>query len=407
MNRMQRQLMTALQGLTVALALLCLPVLAQAAQLKEVRVWAGPDNTRVVMELTASPSYNSFTLENPNRLVIDLQNSQRAGGNYATIKGRGVVQEVRTGKRQGDNLRVVLDLSGATPSNIFVLPPTGKYGYRLVVDLGEGRAQQPDLDQRIAKAEPPPVQSGSDGDGIVKYVPKTTVIAIDAGHGGEDPGAHGPRGTKEKDVVLAVSKRLAKLINAAPHMKAVLTRDGDYYIGLRERMVKAREAKADLFVSIHADAFRDRSVRGASVYVLSTRGATSEHVRWLEKRENAADMVGGLSIRDKSKGLASFMLDLSQSASREASYDAAKRVLKHLDSIGRVHKGHVQRAAFVVLKSPDIPSMLVETAYITNPREERELRSASYQQKLARAIFAGIQGYFDDYRPGRIVAASD
>jgi len=221
-------------------------------------------------------------------------------------------------------------------------------------------------------------------------------VAIDAGHGGEDPGARGHKGTREKDVVLAIAKKLAKLVNAQRDMKAVLIRSGDYYIGLRQRMKKARDARADLFVSVHADAFKDQRAHGSSVYVLSNRGASSEAARWLANSENAADLVGGVSLDDKDDVLASVLLDLSINATKDGSSDIAGRVLKNLKGIGHVHKGTVQRAGFMVLKSPDVPSILVETAFISNRDEEAKLRRSSHQTKIAKAIFKGIRGYFAD-----------
>jgi N-acetylmuramoyl-L-alanine amidase len=225
------------------------------------------------------------------------------------------------------------------------------------------------------------------------------VIAIDAGHGGEDPGAHGPRGTQEKKVVFDISKKLAALINKKPGMKAVLVRKGDYYIKLRKRMEIARAAKADLFVSIHADAFKNSKVKGASVFTVSKRGASSEAARWLAQHENSADLVGGVKLADKEDMLATVLMDLSQTATKEASRNVAGKILKNFKHIGHLHKQGVQKAGFMVLKSPDIPSILVETAFISNPDEERKLRSGKHQQKMARAIFKGIVSYFEQYAP--------
>jgi N-acetylmuramoyl-L-alanine amidase len=226
------------------------------------------------------------------------------------------------------------------------------------------------------------------------------VVAVDAGHGGEDPGAQGSvRHTREKVVTLEIARRLKRLIDAQPGMRAVLTRKGDYYVGLRRRMQLARKYKADLFISIHADAFRDRRVRGSSIYVLSRRGASSEAARWLAARENAADLIGGVSLDDKDDMLASVLLDLSQSAAQEASLAAAQQVYRNLGRLGKVHARHIQRAGFVVLKSPDIPSMLIETGFISNPTEESNLRNHAYQEKLAKAISRGVTHYFKDAPP--------
>lgn len=373
-------------GLGLAVLLLLVSSVSGAAsetRLKDVRLWAAPDRTRVVFDLDGPITHKLFTLDNPKRVVIDVPDTQRAQSMSDTINGKGFIADVRTGVRNGDDLRIVLDLkSEATPKS-FVLAPNGDYGHRLVVDLENGAAH--------GKRQPVATE--------LSYSVRNFVVAVDAGHGGEDPGATGPHGTREKDVTLKIARRLAKLINAQPEMHAVLTRDGDYYVGLRQRIVEARKAKADLFVSIHADAFNDPSAHGSSVYVLSNRGATSEHARWLARRENASDLVGGVSLKDKDDALASFMLDLSQSASIEASLDFGNRLLHGLRSISTLHKHKVQQAGFLVLKSPDIPSVLIETAFISNPAEEKKLRGSRYQKQLASAILTGIKGYVASYRP--------
>jgi len=232
------------------------------------------------------------------------------------------------------------------------------------------------------------------------------VVAIDAGHGGEDPGAIGPRGTREKTVVLQIAKKLAHFINSERGMRAVLTRQGDYYLPLRKRVELARKRKADLFISLHADAFTNSRVRGSSVYVLSRRGASSEHARWLAERENASDLIGGVSLDDKDGLLASVLLDLSQTASLEASIDAAERVLNGLKKVGKLHKPGVESGAFAVLKSPDIPSLLVETAFISNPQEEKKLLSAAHQQKLARTLAVSVKRYFEGNPPNGTLLAT-
>jgi N-acetylmuramoyl-L-alanine amidase len=233
----------------------------------------------------------------------------------------------------------------------------------------------------------------------VKNKARDIIVAVDAGHGGEDPGAHGPKGTQEKKVVLAIAKKLAALIDRQPGMKAVMVRKGDYYIKLRKRMQIARAAKADLFVSIHADAVKNSKAKGASVFTLSRRGASSEAARWLAKHENAADLVGGVSLDELEDTLASVLLDLSQTATKKASRDVGSMVLQNFKTIGYLHKNTVQKAGFMVLKSPDIPSILVETAFISNPREERKLRSSKHQQQMAQAIFKGVLSYFKEYAP--------
>jgi N-acetylmuramoyl-L-alanine amidase len=254
------------------------------------------------------------------------------------------------------------------------------------------------VDLGVDQAPKPVKVAGGDGQ-------RDIVIAIDAGHGGEDPGAIGKAGTREKTVALAVARRLAERINAEPGMRAVLTRTGDYFVKFEKRIARARDAKADLFVSIHADAFVNREVRGSSVYVLSTRRASSEAARMLADRENAADLIGGVSLHDKSDVLASVLFDLSQNAAISASRDAATNVLAELDEVGQLKKGDVQHASLIVLTSPDVPSMLVETAYISNPDEERRLRDPAYQGRLAGAIHAGVRRYFyDNPPPGSRVA---
>jgi N-acetylmuramoyl-L-alanine amidase len=300
-----------------------------------------------------------------------------AGGARRMPAGAGSVKLVRMAHRSTGELRVVLDLSRPIQAKSFLTAPNKRYGYRLVIDLGA--TQGVDTPVRVEHARPDA---------------RDLVIAIDAGHGGEDPGAIGKNGTREKDVVLAIARELALKINAEPGMKAVLTRNGDYFVPLRDRMRRARAQAADLFVSIHADSIRDPRIDGSSVYILSQRGATDEASRWLAERENASDLIGGVSLDDKDGVLASVLLDLSQSASLNASQVAAERVLRQLNRVGEIRKPQVQQARFMVLKSPDIPSMLVETAYISNPQEELRLRAQPHQAKLAAAIHQGVHDYF-------------
>lgn len=432
-----------MRKISLGLLMLCMATMvnADSARLDDVRIWASPDNTRVVIDLSGPVRHNMFTITGPDRVVVDVGNIKAKGKAYRRIEGKGLVKSVRTAIRSGNDMRVVLDLLGPVKAESFLLQPNDEYGHRIVVDVKDARA--PEVAARTAKAieeanrrehpiflddEPldapilvqapgeesdrhsghPAVEADDEeplGERIAFAPPKLKVIAIDAGHGGEDSGARGPTGLKEKHVALDIARRLAKMVNAQPGMKAVLIRDGDYYIGLRERAKRARKHDADLFVSIHADAFRKRSAKGASVYVLSRRGASSEHARWLADRENGADMVGGVSIRDKDDTLAAVMLDLQQNAALEASFDVAGRVLRELGQIGNVHKKTVQQAGFVVLKSPDIPSILVETAFISNYGEEKKLKSKTYKQKLAQAVLGGIQGYFSSYRPNATVAS--
>ena len=376
------------------LGLLLLPWLANAAgmQVQGARLWAAPDSTRVVFDVSGPIQHRLFTLKNPNRLVIDLSDAAIDPGVKKTFTAGGIVKDLRSGPRNGGDLRLVLDLGGPVKPKSFVLKPNKQYGHRLVIDLFDAdRKAAATLKKTEASNTPAKLRD--------------LVIAIDAGHGGEDPGARGKRGTREKDVVLAMARRLAKLVAREPGMRPVLIRDGDYYVGLRKRMEKARQNRADLFISIHADAFRDRSVSGASVYAVSRRGASSEMARWLAARENAADLVGGVSLDDKDDLLAEVLLDLAQTATLEASNEVAAEVLRQMKRIGEVHKRHVQHAGFVVLKSPDIPSLLVETAFISNPAEEKRLRSAGHQQKVAQAIMNGVRAYFAaNPPPGTLVA---
>jgi N-acetylmuramoyl-L-alanine amidase len=370
----------------LAVAMVC--AAATPVTVRDVRLWAGPENTRVVLELSSDATHNLISLENPDRVVIDIVGGKLAAS--AMPAGEGVVKQIRSGVREDGSLRVVLDLNKQVQAKSFIIDPADNYGHRLVIDLTpSGKTVTP-----VAAAHAP---SGT----------RDLVIAVDAGHGGEDPGAVGRAGTREKDVVLAIARALADRINREEGMRAILIRDGDYFVSLRGRILKARQQQADLFVSVHADAVRDRDVAGSSVYILSPSGASNEAARWLAERENASDLIGGVSLEDKGNVLASVLLDLSQMASLTASMNAAEQVLEELHRVGTVRKPKIQQAGFVVLKSPDIPSMLVETAYISNPKEEKRLRDPAHQRKLADAICEGIRGYFSENPPpGTRFAAS-
>jgi N-acetylmuramoyl-L-alanine amidase len=374
-------------GLCGAFAALAAPV---EIAIKDVRLWAGPDATRLVFDLSAPAQYTLLRLQNPERVVIDIAAAHLDVGNREMPAGQGFVKQLRAGSPEGGHLRFVVDLAETATPRSFTVGPQGNYGDRLVVDLegGSGSVTASTSKASGANSTPKVVKSAQTSDG------RNIIVAIDAGHGGPDTGAIGRRGTYEKNVVLAIALRLKQIIDQEPGMSAVLTRDGDYFIPLRERIIRARKQKADMFVSVHADAYHDRSVAGSSVYVLSPRGATDEATRWLAERENAADLVGGVSLDDKDSVLASVLLDLSQGASMSASVDAAEKVLHELDRVGAVRRPAVQHAGFVVLKSPDIPSMLVETAFISNPGEESKLSDPSHQRNLATAILAGVRAYF-------------
>lgn len=371
------------------LLIFSLPGSAQeTVQLKNIRIWAAPDNTRVVFDITRPAGYDLMLLSDPFRVVVDLDKTEPVTAMPRPALRDGFIRGIRSGQH-GDFLRIVLDLKKQVQAKSFLLAPNERYGHRLVVDLFDGREQQ----VVIQEETPEPGR-------------RDVVVAIDAGHGGEDPGAIGPRGTHEKKVVLQIAKKLAHTINRERGMRAVLTRSGDYYLPLRKRIELARRHRADLFISIHADAFTNPRVSGSSVYVLSSRGASSEHARWLAERENASDLIGGVSLDDKDNLLASVLLDLSQTASLEASIDAAERILEGLKKVGTLHKPGVESAAFAVLKSPDIPSLLVEAAFISNPQEEKKLLNGAYQQKLARALTASVKRYFETNAPDKEFLAS-
>jgi N-acetylmuramoyl-L-alanine amidase len=371
-------------------AALATPV--HAADIREVRIASTDTGMRVVLELSAQARHKAFLLENPGRVVLDVQRSALKGKLPAA---EGAVTAVRSGKLPNNGVRLVFEIK--TPVNVQTSRIAASPGSaeRLVLDIAvPGQARTVSVTP-AAPAAPvairpahAPLDSGRD-----------IVIAVDAGHGGVDPGASGKRGTREKDVVLAIAKALAARIDQEPGMKAVLIRDGDYFIAHRERMLRARRAKADLFVSIHADSIANPDVSGSSVYVLSERGATSEAARWLAERENASDLMGGVKLDDKDAALANVLMDLSQTASIASSMVAAENVLKALDRVGEVRKPRVQQAGFLVLKSPDIPSMLVETAFISNRDDERKLAQPAHRAKLADAIYAGIALYFQGNAP--------
>lgn len=358
------------------LALLLVSTARAEVQVRDVRLWAGPDTTRVVLDLSAPAPHKLFTLDNPGRVVVDLQPARIDLGSLRLPGGVGLVQSIRGANRADGAVRIVLDLAAAATPRSFLVRPEGNFGHRLIIELDAQRSRAP-----------VPLMRADEGS-------RDLVIAIDAGHGGEDPGALGRRGTREKDVVLAVARRLAQHVEREPGMRAVLIRDGDYFLSLPQRVAKARMHRADLFISIHADAFKNPNARGSSVYVLSPKGATDEAARWLAARENAADLVGGVSLDDKDDLLASVLLDLSQNASIGASLEVGDFVLNRLGAVNRLHKNTVQQAGFVVLKAPDIPSILVETAFISNLEEEQRLREARYQEQLATALMSGVREYF-------------
>jgi len=386
-------------------------------QLRRVELQSSPGTALLTLSLTAPVARHVFRLHSPERVVIDLPDT-RSATSWPPPPAGGAVTARRAGKSAPRGLRLVLDLSSPMQLQQQALR-AGEWQLRIALQSSAGAAAPPASPVQPPPASPvqPPLASPVQPPPASPVQPppvavlsvraahapsgaeRAVVIAVDAGHGGDDPGASGAAGTHEKDVTLAIARALAARINRAPGMRAVLTRDGDYFVNLVERRQRAKAAHADMFVSIHADAIRDREISGASVYVLSERGASSQAAKILAEEQNAADLKGGISLSELKPELRSVVLNLSQSESIGESSEAADRVLNALDGVGAVRKREVQQAAFVVLKSPDIPSMLIETAYISNPAEERLLRTPSHQQRLAEAIFAGIGSYFRKFPP--------
>ncbi len=347
-----------------------------------LRVWASPDSTRVVLDLSQLSKYKTSVLTNPHRLIIDIHNAHWSGNlDKLKLKNTGILKITHLNKIvQGQpHCQISFELESAHKADIFMLKPNEAYGYRLVVDLEKHRV--PPSETRLNT----PSKKGRD-----------FLVVIDGGHGGEDPGSVGPLyGTQEKQVTLAVSRKLEALINEQAGMRAILTRDNDYYLGLRQRMTIARKHYADVFVSIHADSVLNPKVHGAATYVLSQKGASSEAARWLAEHENRSDLIGGVRVEDKSNILASVLLDLSQIANQAASEDLADVLLKELAQVGTLHHRQVQRANFMVLKSPDIPSVLVELGFLSHPEGENKLRDAEHQKVLAKTVFKGIKKFLE------------
>jgi N-acetylmuramoyl-L-alanine amidase len=380
--RMQALSLRSLGRYALALAAtgLVVPAPLAATEVRAVRIWDSPEYTRAVFDVSDAADYKVFHLENPERIVLDVKTGS-IGSAFAAPGAKGMLKGFRTGKPTPNVLRVVLDLDTRARPKSFLLAPADRYGHRLVIDLFPADKIKDEPVKTIEKAIKP------DG--------RAVVVAVDPGHGGDDPGAIGAsKGTHEKDVTFAVARALVEAIKREPGMSAFLTRNGDYFVPLKRRYEIAREKKADLFVSIHADANDDHDASGASVFMLSQRGASSEAARFLAERENQADLVGGVSLDDKDAKLAAVLLDLSQGATLAASDQVSNQVLASLKRVGAVHKREVQKANFVVLRSPDVPSILVETAFITNADEERKLNDTDYRGKLVDAILEGTRNYF-------------
>ncbi len=377
-------------GQIVGLALvLALPV--QAAEVLDVRLWRAPDHTRVVFDLSEPVSHSLLELDNPRRLVVDMPDVRLLEALTDLPLENTPIDRVRSGVREGDDLRIVFDLAAQIRPKSFPLAPNERTGHRLVLDLFDVGSEGED--SQDVKS----VEQLSDRRDIV--------VAIDAGHGGEDPGALGPKKLQEKKVVLAIARKLQAKLRNTPGLKPVMIRDGDYYVSLRGRRDLARKHQADLFVSIHADAFRQASANGASVYALSTKGASSTAAQYLADRENAADLVGGVRLSDKDDVLAGVLADLSMTATLDTSLSLGARVLGEIDDIAKLHKRKVEQAGFAVLKSPDIPSILVETGFISNPGEADRLNTSAYQNKMASAIHDGIVVWFKSHPPAGTLLA--
>lgn len=413
-------------GVGIVLAVLAADVLA-ATEVRSVRLWRAPDNTRLVFDLSGPVQHSVFTLAAPNRIVIDINGAQMVGRLDQLSLGNTPITAVRSAQRSPTDLRLVLDLSATVAPKSFSLAPNQQYGHRLVVDLFDQEAAPagsaaPSTPPAGSNASPAPVQNTAGSANPPPQVPvaevasaapaklppmpsgkREIVVAIDAGHGGEDPGALGPnKSVFEKNVTLAIAKELQRQINAEKGFRGELVRTGDYFIPLRKRTEIARKKGADLFVSIHADAAPRASAFGASVFALSDRGATSETARWLADSENQSDLIGGagnVSLDDKDRMLAGVLLDLSMTASLSSSLNVGQKVLSHMGSITPLHKRRVEQAGFMVLKSPDIPSILVETGFISNPNEARKLSSRGHQQALARSITTGVRQFFQQNPP--------
>ncbi|MDD5247657.1 MAG: N-acetylmuramoyl-L-alanine amidase [Rhodocyclaceae bacterium] len=374
---------------------------AAPASILGVRVWPAPDYTRVTLEYDHPFKFSQMLVKDPDRLVVDLEgvefNSVLSSLPNKILDSDPQIRRIRAGRNKPGVVRLVIELKGEVKPQIFTLQPVGEYGHRLVLDLYPAEAPDP-LMALLQKSEAP-AKAESRGDKVAAPAGKADIarlvtVMLDPGHGGEDPGAIGHGGSREKDVTLSIGRRLKAKIDAEPNMRSVLTRDDDFFIPLNQRVQKARRVQADLFVSVHADAFLKSTARGSSVFVLSENGASSSAARWLAQRENAADLIGGVNIGVKDPYLARTLLDLSQTATLNDSLKLAKSVLGQIGSINALHKGQVEQAGFAVLKAPDIPSILVETAFISNPEEEKRLNDEDYQEQMAAAILKGIKQYF-------------
>ncbi|BBO21567.1 MAG: N-acetylmuramoyl-L-alanine amidase [Rhodocyclaceae bacterium] len=383
------------------LALLVSPAGQAATNILAVRIWPARDYTRVTLEYREPIAFTHQIVKNPERLVVDLEGVE-FNSVLQSLPGKisetdPYIRLIRAGRNRPGVVRLVIELKAEIQPQVFMLRPVGEYGHRLVLDLYPTVAEDPLLallEKLEAQPEKGPAKAPAKETGPQPEITRMVTIVLDPGHGGEDPGAIGRGGSYEKHVTLEVARRLKAKIDAEPNMRSMLTRDGDFFIPLHQRVQKARRVQADLFVSVHADAFIKPTARGSSVFVLSENGASSSAARWLAQRENAADLIGGVNLDVKDPHLARTLLDLSQTATLNDSLKLGKSVLGELGGVNTLHKGQVEQAGFAVLKAPDIPSILIETAFISNPDEERRLNDEAYQEKMAEAILKGIKGYF-------------
>ena len=404
------------------LALMLSPVgHAASASLLAVRVWPSPEYTRITLEGSTKLRYSHMLVPDPDRLVIDLEGVQLDSVLQSlpskVMESDPYIRLIRAGQNRPGVVRVVVELKAAINPQMFALAPVGNYGHRLVLDLHPSEEHDPLL-ALIMKDSPFDAAAGDSGEAssanarslptersttarTEPNVNRLFTVVLDPGHGGEDPGAVGAAGSHEKNVTLSIARRLKRKIDAEPNMRAVLTRDGDYFVPLGQRVIRARRVRADLFVSIHADAFVKPEANGSSVYVLSERGASSTAARWLAQKENDADLIGGINLAHQDGHIARTLLDLSQTATINDSLKLGRAMLGEIGGINRLHKSDVEQAGFAVLKAPDIPSVLVETAFISNPSEERRLNDEAYQDKMATALMRGIKRYFDTNPPER------
>ncbi len=371
-------------GIYLALWAMTVSSASYAATINDIRLWRAPDNTRIVFDLDVPVEHRIITLDKPHRLVIDVPGA-KLQTNLKKVNLQGSpIRKIRSGVQNNRDLRIVLDLNAAVKPRSFVLKRNQQYGDRLVVDLFDKAHKKRQAVKKVAS---------------VARQRRDIIVAIDAGHGGEDPGALGPNKVREKHVVMSIAKELEKLFKNAKGYRPVMIRKGDYYIGLKKRREFARSKQADVFISVHADAFKNPKAKGSSVYVLSSKGATSTAAQYLADSENRADIIGGVNLAEKDDLVYEVLLDLSMTYKLSASMGVGKQVLRHVKQVSRLHSRQVEKAAFAVLKTPDIPSILVETGFISNPGEAKKLNTPSYQRKMAKAIYQGVSAYYGQNPP--------